>query len=630
MNRRYIGGVAASFQLSWIHIPHAHTQAFKVDLKCIKFEHNLEDGVKFLMFLRFVQVFLDSQVKGMLTHKEIYVTRSHTKKLFANIKRQGKDFSDKHVTITSNDLLLSGEDRLKQTELMELYTQLQSRVLTLETTKANQALEIGSLKRRVKKLEKKGNKKTCKLKRLYKIGSSTRLESSEDAGLGDQEDASKQRRMIEDLDADEGVALVDETHGRNDQDMFDTSIFDDEEVVAEEVVAAKEVSIVDPVTTAGEVVTTAGVEDSTAATTIGVEVTAATITFQISMDEITLAKALIDMKTSKPKAKGIVMQEPSERPTPTPIDSSHQSSKTKDKGKAKMIEPEKPLKRKEKIMIDEEEEETNIALVAEWDNKQAMMDADCELATRLQEEEREEMTIEEKSSFEEIQMLFNNPMKWIEAFVPMDIEKTAEGSEKTAEDSEKAQEGSYKRVADKLEQEDAKKQRIKEENESVELNRCLEIIPEDDDDVTVKATPLSSKSPTIIDYQIYKEGRKSFFKIIRADGNSQSYLTFRKMFKNFNKKDLEVLWSIVKARFKKTMPVDDLDNLLFQTLKTCLNIMLKTIFGSINKRQPKLCIGNFLIYVEFIVLQHRIWCIIFRLKRCIYLQKTFYIKCGMM
>nr|GEY11907.1 hypothetical protein [Tanacetum cinerariifolium] len=34
------------------------------------------------------------------------------------------------------------------------------------------------------------------------------------------------------------------------------------------------------------------------------------------------------------------------------------------------------------------EEETNIALVAEWDNTKAMMDADCELAAMLQEEER--------------------------------------------------------------------------------------------------------------------------------------------------------------------------------------------------------------------------------------------------
>nr|GEX97383.1 hypothetical protein [Tanacetum cinerariifolium] len=40
------------------------------------------------------------------------------------------------------------------------------------------------------------------------------------------------------------------------------------------------------------------------------------------------------------------------------------------------------------------------------------------------------------------------------------------------------------------------------------------------------------------------------------------------MFKNFNREDLEVLWGIVKERFKKTKPVDDMDNLLFQTLKT--------------------------------------------------------------
>nr|GEY27217.1 hypothetical protein [Tanacetum cinerariifolium] len=166
-------------------------------------------------------------------------------------------------------------------------------------------------------------------------------------------------------------------------------------------------------------------------------------------------------------------------------------------------------------------------------------------------------------------MLFNNTMKWIESFVPMDTklvkgsEKTTEGNEKTTEGNEKAEAGSSKRERDNLEQENSKTQRIKEENESVELKRFLKIIPEDDNDVTIKATPISSKSPTIVYYKIYKEGRKSFFKIIRADGNSQNYLTFGKMFKKFNREDLEVLCSIVKARFKKTKPVDDMDNLLF-------------------------------------------------------------------
>nr|GEX29703.1 hypothetical protein [Tanacetum cinerariifolium] len=94
---------------------------------------------------------------------------------------------------------------------------------------------------------------------------------------------------------------------------------------------------------------------------------------------------------------------------------------------------------------------------------------------------------------------------------------------------------------DELGQESAKRQKLKKEDDSVELKRCLETVPEDDDDVTIEATPLSSKSPIIIDYKIYKEGKKSYFKIIRADGNSQSYLTFGKMFKNFNIEDLEVL-----------------------------------------------------------------------------------------
>ncbi|GKD58449.1 hypothetical protein Tco_1295958, partial [Tanacetum coccineum] len=35
----------------------------------------------------------DKQVEGMTKHKEIYVTLSHTKKVFANMKRGGKDFS---------------------------------------------------------------------------------------------------------------------------------------------------------------------------------------------------------------------------------------------------------------------------------------------------------------------------------------------------------------------------------------------------------------------------------------------------------------------------------------------------------------------------------------------------------
>ncbi|GJX42127.1 hypothetical protein Tco_0257117 [Tanacetum coccineum] len=101
------------------------------------------------------------------------------------------------------------------------------------------------------------------------------------------------------------------------------------------------------------------------------------------------------------------------------------------------------------------------------------------------------------------------------------------------------------------------------------LDMDIEMVKENDvDDVTIEATPLSTKSPTIVDYKIYKEGKKSYFQIIKADGNSQMYLTFGKMLKNFDREDLEVLWSIVKARFKKTEPVNYMDTFLHLNLKT--------------------------------------------------------------
>ncbi|GJT65472.1 hypothetical protein Tco_1016952 [Tanacetum coccineum] len=158
------------------------------------------------------------------------------------------------------------QTRLQLNELMELCTNLQQRVLNLENAKTAQAQEITSLKLRVKRLEKKRGSRTHKLKRLYKVGSSRRVESSEDKGLGDQEDTSKQGRKIANIDVDEGITLVDDTQERYGDDMFDTGVLDDEEVFAGQDVdetrnvAEKEVGTTDPVTTAGEVVTTANVE----------------------------------------------------------------------------------------------------------------------------------------------------------------------------------------------------------------------------------------------------------------------------------------------------------------------------------------------------------------------------------
>ncbi|GJY81640.1 hypothetical protein Tco_0494391 [Tanacetum coccineum] len=100
------------------------------------------------------------------------------------------------VPTHSNDPLLSGEDRLELNELIELCTTLQSRVLALETTKTAQAQKITSLIKRVKKLERRKKSRTWGLKRLFMVGLSARIDSSNDeASLGDQEDASKHERV---------------------------------------------------------------------------------------------------------------------------------------------------------------------------------------------------------------------------------------------------------------------------------------------------------------------------------------------------------------------------------------------------------------------------------------------------
>ncbi|GJZ59973.1 hypothetical protein Tco_0615789, partial [Tanacetum coccineum] len=140
----------------------------------------------------------------------------------------------------------------------------------------------------------------------------------------------------------------------------------------------------------------------------------------IVIDELTLAQTLIKFKVAKPKAvttaatttttrpkvRGVVVQETSEFRTPTSSLQASQPSKTKDKVKAIMIKPTIPLKRKDQVALDEEmarnleaqlqailieeekmarknEEEANIALIESGENTQAMMKADRLLVERL-------------------------------------------------------------------------------------------------------------------------------------------------------------------------------------------------------------------------------------------------------
>nr|GEY97596.1 putative ribonuclease H-like domain-containing protein [Tanacetum cinerariifolium] len=68
-----------------------------------------------LMYPMFIQVFMDKQLDGMSKHNSIYVIPSHTKKLFSNTRRVGKDFSGRDTPLFSIMLMPAQEEKLDVT-----------------------------------------------------------------------------------------------------------------------------------------------------------------------------------------------------------------------------------------------------------------------------------------------------------------------------------------------------------------------------------------------------------------------------------------------------------------------------------------------------------------------------------
>ncbi|GJR92580.1 retrovirus-related pol polyprotein from transposon TNT 1-94 [Tanacetum coccineum] len=228
------------------------------------------------------------------------------------------------------------------------------------------------------------------------------------------------------------------------------------------------------------------------------------------------------------------MQEPSDSGTRKEVPSSQHD--LKDKGKAKMIEPEKPLKKKDQIKFDEEvakrlveelktelEEEERVTIqrdeeanLISWDNAQAMMEADYELAQRLQAEEQGELTIEERSKlFVELtnkrKKHFAKPRdEKIRRKPPTKTQKRNQMSNylrnmagyKHTQLKNKSfkeihmlfdKEMKRKRAGEELDEESVKRQKLEDDAKKAELQLCLEIVPKDDEAVNVES--LSTKYP---------------------------------------------------------------------------------------------------------------------------------------
>nr|GEX48533.1 hypothetical protein [Tanacetum cinerariifolium] len=148
--------------------------------------------------------------------------------------------------------------------------------------------------------------------------------------------------------------------------------------------------------------------------------------------------------------------------------------------------------------------------------------------------------------------------KRVNTFVDYRIELVEESSKKAEVE---VTEGSSKRAGSELEQESAKKQKIDDDKDTAELKQLVKIIP-DEEGVAIDAIPLAIKPPSIVDWKIQKEGKKRYYKIIRADGSSKIYLIFSHMLKDFDREDVETLWKLVKAKYGSTRPEGDYEKVL--------------------------------------------------------------------
>ncbi|GJW16078.1 hypothetical protein Tco_0020211 [Tanacetum coccineum] len=194
-------------------------------------------------------------------------------------------------------------------------------------------------------------------------------------------------------------------------------------------------------------------------------------------------------------------------------------------------------------------EEASTFKPEEWDNIQAQIEANEELAHRLQAQEREGYSEADKAklllrgySFDEIKVLFEATVKRVNTFTPMESDDTVPrvvaGSSKRSAEEE----------LDELSQE--------------QLQQLIIIVPEEG----INVDALQTKYP-IIDWEVYTKDLRKYWKIIKVGDHTEVYQFFEDMLKNFNRDDLVKLWDLVRERFSSTEPTYDKERALWVELK---------------------------------------------------------------
>ncbi|GJS23001.1 hypothetical protein Tco_0451633 [Tanacetum coccineum] len=511
------------------------------------------------------------------------ISEGHTSRSGEGSMEQTFELTDNVPSTPHDSPLLRGyipksdEGRIKLDELITLCIKLLKQVLDLEKEKDIEVVEILNLKKRVKRLERKRKSSISHLRRRkYR-----QVETSSDNDL-DEEDASKQGRRSDKLEP---------LFNDKDFEELDDHIKNVEEETVD--AAATGVSTVSaPVSTAGVTISTTKPRTPPTTTTV----------FNDENVTMAMAQTLIKIKELKAKEKGVAItdvEDSSRIVRPVRSFTTLQSLPTidpKDKGKSILVEKE-PVKIKIRdqgdmhVQADAElaqrlheeelaelqraqqerqrqEDNTNAALAKEFDEIQAIIDADHELAVRLTHEEQEKYIIEERArllaeffdqrkkqlavaraeairnklptktkvrnmmitylkhmgkythqqlknkNYEEIQRLYEKEKRWIDDFQPMDTEAIKD-IEKKVDSSSKLAGGSRKKTL-------ARKRAAKSDEEAV------------------------------ADYEHEKEELRMWLTIVLDEEETVDPKIF--MLRIFDRQDLVDLHRLVMKRFEDTTP----------------------------------------------------------------------------
>nr|GEY61803.1 reverse transcriptase domain-containing protein [Tanacetum cinerariifolium] len=433
------------------------------------------------------------------------------------MRRVGKGFSGVETPLFEN--MLAVRDVAKEAKaqrILDTCSAFALRVEGLENDKVAQQLEIVKLKERVKKLKKIKKVKFSKLRRLKKVGTSQRVESSDDV-----ENVFNQGRMIVDMDQDEGIELVTdqekdaEVEGRHADKQAEIYNIDLDHT--SKVLSMQEDDT--EVQEAVEVVTTAKLMTKV--------VTAAATQVVASSTPIPAAKPkllplLLLPLSQQEEEKGVVIRDPEEE---LPSDTPAETPKVKDKGKGILIEAPKPIKKKDQIEMDAEYAR-KLQYHGMKKKPQTESEARKNMISYLKNTKGYKMDFFKGKKYDEIlpifQANFDDNMKFLF---------------KSREEIEKEDEEIIKSINETPAQKAAKRRKLSEEaQEADDLRKRLEIVQDEDDDVFVEATPLAQKI-VVID-------NKPKYKIIRADDTHQFYISFTTLLNNFDREDMETLWKI--------------------------------------------------------------------------------------